>query len=296
MSAIVDEQQRIEAALSFVPPDVEREQWWRVAAALKHELGDAGFDVFDQWSQGSAAYVQADARDTWRSLRAGGGITISTLFAMAKEYGFDPAQHKAEPIHAVELARRQAEREAAARREEEKRQKAATSAATLALVVWGKAVPARDDHPYLARKGVSPVDTLREIDATTLAALIGYTPESSDEELVGRILIAPVKVDGKLSTLEMIDGEGRKAGLYGGIKSAGYWAAGAIPESATRIQIAEGVATALSAYQCTGDVAVAALSCGNLKNVAEAMRRKHPGSELILLGDIGNGQRKARAC
>ncbi|MFM0363699.1 PriCT-2 domain-containing protein [Paraburkholderia sediminicola] len=294
MSAIVDEQQRIEAALTFISPDIEREQWWRVAAALKHELGDAGFDVFDQWSQGSAAYVQADSRDTWRSLRAGGGITISTLFAMAKEYGFDPAQHKAEPIEPAEFARRRAEREATARREQEKRQMAADKAATLALVVWSKAAAAQADHPYLARKGVTPVDTLREIDATTLAALIGYLPESSDEELVGRILIAPVKVDGKLSTFEMIDGEGKKAGLYGGIKSAGYWAASAIPESAARIQIAEGVVTALSAYHCTADATVAALSCGNLKKVAEAMRRQHPGAEIVLLGDIGHGQQKAR--
>ncbi|CAE6939073.1 hypothetical protein R69608_05134 [Paraburkholderia nemoris] len=294
MSAIVDEQQRIEAALSFVPPDIEREQWWRVAAALKHELGDAGFDMFDQWSQGSAAYVQADSRDTWRSLHAGGGITISTLFAMAKEYGFDLSQHKAEPIDPVELVRRRAEREAAARREEEKRHIAAANAATLALAVWGKAVPARDDHPYLVRKGVTPVDTLREIDANTLASLIGYTPESSGEKLVGRILIAPVKVDGKLSTFEMIDGDGRKAGLYGGIKSAGYWAASAIPKSAARIQIAEGVATALSAYHCNGVTTVAALSCGNLKKVAQAMRRQHPDAEIVLLGDIGNGQQKAR--
>jgi putative DNA primase/helicase len=224
MSAIVDEQQRIEAALSFIPPDVEREQWWRVAAALKHEMGDAGFDVFDQWSQGSAAYVQAASRDTWRSLHAGGGITISTLFAMAKEYGFDPAQHKAEPIDPVELARRRAEREAAGRREDEKRQKAADNAATLALVVWGKAVRAQADHPYLTRKGVAPVDSLREIDANALAALIGYTPESSEEELVGRILIAPVKVDGKLSTLEMIDNDGRKAGQGNRIKRPAFQA------------------------------------------------------------------------
>jgi putative DNA primase/helicase len=294
MSAIVDEQQRIEAALSFIPPGIEREQWWRVAAALKHELGDGGFDLFDQWSQGDAGYVPADSRDTWRSLRSGGGITIGTLFAVAKEYGFELSQHKADFIDSVELTRRRAERAAAVALEEEKRIKAASHAAALALAVWSKAGPVQADHPYLSRKGVNAVATLREIEVEKLEGVIGYKPESGGERLTGRILIAPVKIGGKLSTIEMIDGDGRKVALYGGLKSGGYWAAGAISESAARILISEGVATGLSAYQCTSDATIAALSCGNLTKAAEAMRVQHPCAEIVILGDIGNGEEKAR--
>jgi putative DNA primase/helicase len=80
MRAIVDEDQRIEAALACIPADLPRAEWARIAAALKHELGDCGFDLFDAWSQRGQSYKAADARSTWRSLSASGGITIATLF------------------------------------------------------------------------------------------------------------------------------------------------------------------------------------------------------------------------
>ncbi|MDN7906226.1 DUF927 domain-containing protein [Burkholderia diffusa] len=293
MSAVIDERQRIEAALSVVPADVDRDTWVRIAMALKSGLGDDGFDLFDSWSRGGQSYVETDARDTWRSLKVSGGITIATLFAVAKRYGFDPMQHKAPVVAETELERRRMRRTQDAPSDAEKRQKAAHNAATLALAIWSKASPARADHPYLLRKGLPNVDTLREIEIQRLTALVGYTPKSSTHCLAGRILVAQVEKAGSVTSLEMIDEDGRKSALAGGAKSGGCWIAAAPDSGSKRILVAEGCATALSAHLCTGLPAVAALSCGNMQKAALALAERYPAAELVLLGDIGNGQEKA---
>ena len=77
MNAVVDERQRIGAALSAIPPDVDRETWVRIAMALKSELGDEGFDMFDSWSQGGASYEPTAAQTTWRSLKQAGADLAS---------------------------------------------------------------------------------------------------------------------------------------------------------------------------------------------------------------------------
>lgn len=295
MSAIVDELRRAEQALSFIPADIERDKWWKVGAALKHEFGDPGFDVFDGWSRAGESYAEADVRDTWKSLKSDGGITIATLYALAKEYGFDPRQHKAAVIDPAELERRRTDREARAAREDEKTQKAAKHAATLARAVWSNAKPAKDDHPYLIRKGLTAIDALREIHADKLPALLGYPPSSSGQLLAGRVLIAPVKIGSNVSTVEMIDETGLKSALAGGAKAGGYWVASPPVKASTRILVAEGIATALSAHRCTGLPAVATLSCGNLKRVAESMHKQFPEAQITVLADIGNGQEDALA-
>ncbi|TDY23931.1 putative DNA primase/helicase [Paraburkholderia sp. BL6665CI2N2] len=308
MSAVFDDHQRFREALSFIPPTIEREKWFRVGAAIKHELGDDGFELFDTWSRGDPAYIETDARDTWRSIKAGRGITGATLFAMAKEYGFDPRSQTATVIDPAEVERRRAERDARAKSEEEKRVKERKRAATLAAVIVEKAKPARDDHPYLKRKGLTSIDmlheldalrlrasidTLRELDAGRLSALIGYKPQSSGEELKGRILIVPVNIGSALTTVEMIDESGRKSALAGGEKAGGSWAASA-PETACKcLLVGEGMATMLSGHVCTGNASVAALSAGNLMKVALAMRAAHPDAQITILGDLGNGQQKA---
>lgn len=293
MSAVVDERDRIREALSFIPPDVERERWWRVAAAIKSELGDDGFELFDTWSRGASNYVETDARDTWRSLQPAGRITIGTLYAIAKEYGFEPAVRNAPVVERAELEKRRKQRERKARAEAEKREAAARHAASLALAIWSKAEPASDDHPYLVRKGIPAVENLRELDAMRIFALAGYHPASSGEQLSGRILVAPVHRGDELTSLELIDGDGRKSAIAGGVKSGCYWIAAAPSDNTTKILVAEGCATAMSAHACTGIPAVAALSSGNLRKAAETLKATYPDAELVLLADIGNGQEKA---
>ncbi|MDR5772469.1 MULTISPECIES: DUF927 domain-containing protein [unclassified Caballeronia] len=293
MSTVFDHHQRILEALSYIPPDCERDVWFRVAAALKNGEGEAAFETFDTWSKASPNYSAADTRDTWRSIRPDAGITIATLFAIAKQYGYNTRSKVGTVVDPKEVERRRAERDTRVAQDAQKREVKRKHAASLALAVIEKAGSARDDHPYLLCKGVSAVDTLREMDAAKLQRLIGYRPQCGGSHLEGRILIAPVTISGAITTVEMIDESGRKSALANGEKAGGCWFACALPEKSERILIAEGVATALSAHLCTGDAAVAALSAGNLMKVAQAMRAAHPDAEITVLADLGNGQQKA---
>lgn len=175
-----------------------------------------------------------------------------------------------------------------AKRKEE-RQKKADQVAALAIEVWRQATQAKD-NPYLARKQERPTDTLRQIELSALVKQIGYRPQAQGEPLAeGPILIAPVMTDGKFSTFEMIDGKGRKSALAGGKKSGGFWATGKLPEGTgedLRIAIGEGIATCLTATRATGNLTVAALSCGNIMAVARQMRERYPKAEITLLAEL----------
>lgn len=154
--------------------------------------------------------------------------------------------------------------------------------------------PARKWHRYLERKQVSP-DGLFEIDAAKLKQQLGYQPKAKGEPLTGRILVAPVVIGGELSTLEFIDETGLKSALYGGQKKAAYWCH-ELPDddgAGTTIVIGEGIATVKTAAALTGWVPVAALTCGNLKAVAKALRERYSAARLVVVADIGNGQAKA---
>ena len=135
--------------------------------------------------------------------------------------------------------------------------------------------------------------TLREIDAGAAAEILGYPPKSGGEQLIGRLLVVPVKQGVGLSTLELIDGDKRKAALAGrGSKAGGYWATEPLPDAVDTLLIGEGVATVLSSKEASGHPAIAALSSGNLLAVAKAMRERYPAVELVILGRSGEGDRR----
>ncbi|MEA3277225.1 MAG: toprim domain-containing protein [Pseudomonadota bacterium] len=210
---------------------------------------------------------------------------LSEVWQAKRERPFSP-EEKAAFRAKCEEERRQR------KAEEERRQK---DAAAKTVAVWGEAEPAREDHPYVKRKQVKPVSTLREIPAEQLANTLGYSPKSRGEPLTGRVLVAPVKVGDKVSTAELIDTNGRKTAIYGGQKAGGYWAAQRLPEDLETLLIGEGVATALSAKEASGHPAVAALSCGNLEAVAKEMRGRYPRAKIVVLADLGNGQEDAES-
>lgn len=187
-----------------------------------------------------------------------------------------------EAAHREQVAAMRRAREA---EEAKRRQEAARKAGAL----WKAGTPAGADHPYLLRKRVAPVPTLRELLAEEVARIIGYDPSAKGERLAGRILLAPVKIGGALSTIELIDEAGRKSALAGGAKAGGFWAAQALPDgegSEHSILIAEGVATALSAREATGHPTIAALSAGQLAAAARAMRDRFPAATLAILADV----------
>lgn len=280
--------ERIREALHFLPAS-DREQWVRIGMAIKSELGESGFDLWEPWSQQDESFDPKAARDVWKSIRAVGKVTIATLFHEAKLRGWcDDGAH--EMPTGEELAERQRQNAERAAREEAEIARERADTAKKAAAILKAATEAKPDHPYLSRKQVAPVATLREIEAGAAAAILGYAPKSGGDLLAGRLLVVPVKRGDGISTLELIDGDKRKAALAGrGSKSGGYWATERLPDGEGEgliLLIGEGVATVLSGREATGYPAIAALSAGNLPAVAKAMRERYPAAALVILADL----------
>lgn len=294
------EEERARAALATIPAE-DYTTWVDMAFALKQGFGEAGFDIWDEWSRTAHNYSERAARVTWRSAGESGGKTLATLFWLAQQHGFDVRASRAAmdpadrlrvspPRPPVDQAQLEARGEARMRTRQ-------AEVAREALAIWNWARPVGPGHPYLERKQVRAVSTLRELEAREMHALLGYAPRSAGELLTGRVLVVPVHIGESLSTLELIDADGRKSALAGGAKSGGCWVVetdqfrdGAL----TPILIAEGVATALAAWQATGWFSVAALSSGNLRPVAAMWRGRYPEAEIAVLADLGAGYEHAR--
>jgi len=279
---------RIREALSFVP-STDRETWVRMGMAVKSELGESGFELWDTWSQQADSYNTRDAQDVWKSIRPDGKVTLGTLYYEAKSNGWydNRLHHTPDPI---EIAKHKQDIAARAANEAKKINEEQAKTAAKAQEIWNNATAVHAGNPYLIKKKVSPVQTMREIHADKVAIILGYSPQSKGEMLIGRLLVIPIKVKGKLSTLELIDEIGRKAALAGrGTKAGGYWAAQALPDKddeSLTVLIAEGAITALSGKKASGHYAVASLSSGNLLAVATIMRKRYPTATLVVLADL----------
>ena len=294
-TAWVDEIARVRAALAVIPAD-DYGTWVDMAFALKHGFGDAGFDIWDEWSRAASNYNERSARSTWRSANESGGKTLASLFWLARQHGFElkrthyPDRMPTALMPGPEVLERQA-------REQARQQARHAEVARQAQAIWQWARPVGPEHPYLVRKRLEPARSLRELEASELNALLGYTPASEEQPLMGRVLLVPFWIGEAISTLELIDEQGRKSSLAGGVKRGGYWIAGATPTSGEPtgpILIGEGMATVLSAHRATGWVALAALSSATLPQVAAILRERYPDADLVVLGDLGPGEAKAR--
>lgn len=183
-------------------------------------------------------------------------------------------------------------------REESERKlaKAREKAAELAAKVWQSAKPPVDNL-YLTPKQVMPTITIRELPLDAMVQLIAYHPQAKGQPFTGSmILVIPIYNEHMITSIEMIDESGRKAGLKDGLKQGGYWATTTLPDgdgAGFSFGIGEGVATMLSYHMATGNIGIAALSCGNLKAVAELFRRRYPLAQIIIISDRGNGEHKA---
>ena len=97
----------------------------------------------------------------------------------------------------------------------------------------------------------------------------------------------PVKnSEGRIVSLQFVDGEGNKRFQPGGEKKACYFP---IPAKdggqAGPLLIGEGCATVLSACMASGYAGLVAFDAGNLEPVARMARGKYPDRELVLLAD-----------
>lgn len=75
--------QRVNRALQVIPAD-DRQVWITVGMALHSHFGGAGLAMFNEWSSKSAKYDEQEAERQWNSFKPNGGITIRTLFWLAR--------------------------------------------------------------------------------------------------------------------------------------------------------------------------------------------------------------------
>jgi Primase C terminal 2 (PriCT-2)/RepB DNA-primase from phage plasmid/Family of unknown function (DUF5906) len=82
-------------ALDIIPSD-EYQIWFEVGSALAHELGEAGFELFERWSRKSEKYNKAHCERKWRECEKVSKFTAGTIFHYATK--IDPTWREGENI------------------------------------------------------------------------------------------------------------------------------------------------------------------------------------------------------
>lgn len=264
--------ERIRDALQHVPAD-DREIWLQMGMAVKSELGDAGYDLWESWSQQSDSFDPKAASAVWKGIRADGGIRAGTLFHEAKARGWrDDGRHpKPTPEELAEQQRINAERAAKAEAEQRAKHEAAMLRAKEILEA-ATGDPAT--HPYAAdiKRGIPLGPRVKR----------GAWPQRGWRDA---LLIPIFQPDGKISSIEARNVDGEKDSLKGGKKAGGFHHFGRIT-GATRVLIGEGLATVAAGVGADGSPAAAALTRTNLKAIGLMVREKAaPDAEIIFLAD-----------
>lgn len=154
--------------------------------------------------------------------------------------------------------------EAAKARRSAERERLRAQAQERAAALWARARPSVDAaHPYLAKKRV-PAIGLRQL---------------------GELLVVPVAdAGGVLRSLQFISAEGDKKFLAGGeVEGRSHLLRD--PAGARALLLCEGYATGASLHQATGLPVAVCFNRVNLLPAAKEMRRRFPGTPLILAAD-----------
>lgn len=244
-------------------------EWWsrnptradRHAGSFSVSLMDGRWHDFASGDRGGdlvslAAFLwgvrQTDAaRDLARRL----GLDLAPL----EGYGA-PHAMAAQQQRLAEALRLADERLAA---EDRQRRQDQQKAAGTAQRWWRDGRRADPAHPYLAAKGISPY-ILRQR---------------------GDLLLVPMYAGGRLLNLQRIGHDGVKKMLYGAQVTGCYSPLGRI-EGATRLFVCEGWATGATLHEHERCPVACAMTAGNLKAVALALRERYgAGLELVIAGD-----------
>ena len=269
--------------LSYISGVDDREMWVKMAYILADEYGEAGFDVWDTWSQQSDSYNFKDSRAVWKScMRPSGGATakIGSLVALAVQAGYR-SNGCAKPVDPAERERIAAERAERLAREAAAAERDAAEAAELAAAIWTAAVAS--GHPYLTRKQVEGYGT-RVAAAIELPFVDDETGEIGTMTVRNALLIPVYQGPRHLCGLQYITADGKKLPIRGTPMRGGYMVIGR-PVRGGVVVICEGWATGASIHAATGYCVVVAFNAGNLKPVAEKIRAAMPDAQLCIAAD-----------
>ena len=171
---------------------------------------------------------------------------------------------------------------ASIREAERQRAAYASKRAEKAKSLWSSANPAKQDHPYLKKKGVSVSAEIRQADIERAV----FFDDDSKTGIIKDCLLVPVETSDGLQSLQAITPDGSKMFLSGGAIGSGYCA---LSGSAEAVYLVEGLATGLSVREATGCTVVVAFNSGNLSKVAERIRGESPAARIVIAGDNDHG-------
>jgi putative DNA primase/helicase len=290
-------------ALGFLDSS-DRDLWIRMGMAIKTEFGEAGFSVWDRWSQGCAEYSSHETTNQWRSFKSvgvRGTVTLGSLFHVAQQQGYRFVS--SEPCTQLETV---GMKDAEARRNI-RAAKDAEIASDLAIQErWHRVVAEASNRivSHLTPVGKSPYLGLKKVGAFgiyfvpqsmvivtrhnfTIDLLLGADSvrhffESKKKEMSfdlnssesfvffkrGSILVPLRDRESQLHNLQIIFNEGQKKRfLHHGRKSGLFHQLGSLLADKP-IVFCEGYATGASLHMATGWPVVVCFDAGNLPVVA----------------------------
>lgn len=145
-------------------------------------------------------------------------------------------------------------------------------------LIWRKAGSRAAQHPYIEAKGirVSGAKCISKANASAIARELSGA-------IKGELLAIPMRdAEGTLWNIQFIDKDGIKRPLTGARIKGCYYAIG---KPAGEIVVCEGFATGASIHEATGKAVAVAFNTGNLLPVAQALRAKYPGLQIIVAAD-----------
>ena len=252
--------EEIRNALDYLDPH-DRLTWLRMGAALKDELGEDGFNLWDTWSQQAENYKTQDAKYTWNRSIKTGRVSIGSLYYEATKNGFQHSQQYKPPT-TEEIEQRQARAKARQEADAVEVAKGQAKAKSLANYIWSKGEKADPSHPYLIAKGIT--------DEAVLNSIRQNSYKGQDN------LLIPVIHEKEIVSMQFIGADGDKKFISGGQVGGAYHLVGDASKWEEGLILAEGYATAASINQATGKPVVVAFNAGNLVSVAERLSQKLP--------------------
>lgn len=262
--------QLVKDVLAFIPASLPHDEWVKTAMALKS--AEVAFEVFDAWSSSASSYNSRHALATWRSIEPTGGVTIASLFHIAKQYGFDPHSSKADFSLLIDQARQQQQKDFSIRK------KKVEDAKWLANQLLDDCDYSTPKHPYFLLKNIMPPTPVWQLEHS--------------------LVIPVMDLLGEVHSLQFIRSDGKKFFQKDGAIKGHFYQIWSRKKPSDAIVICEGYATAVTlATQYTPDcTVVVAFNAGNLKPVAKVFRRAFVDAAIIIAGDrdaSGVGQKAA---
>lgn len=265
--------ERIRSALAHVPVGGHDDRI-RIAFALKSELGNEGFDLWDSWYRDrGTTYDPTESKAVWKSARPDGKVSIGTLFFEAKGNGWrDDGAHPTLTPEQIETQRREnKERDAQAAADQRARQ---DDARDQAADILEAATDDPQSHPYAAKKkkGIPLGPRVKR----------GPWPQRGWTDA---LLIPVFQPDGRVWSVEAINVDGKKDTLRDSKTAGGFHHFGKIT-GAHRVLIGEGIATTAAGHDADGSPAMAARFRGNLKAVGQLARKlAAPNAQIVFMAD-----------